>query len=979
MGKRNYDALLDLRSQLEGELFIDDITRLLYATDASIYREKPVAVARPRNSNDIRKIILWAGAHGMAVTPRTAGTSLAGQVVGNGIIIDVSRYMTRILEINRQEQWVRVEPGVILDELNEAVAGYGLFFGPETSTSNRCMIGGMLGNNACGSHSLIYGSTRDHVIEVRAILSDGSEAVFGPVGAEDFEKKCDGHHLEAKLYRNIKEILSDRSIQREIREQYPDPSVHRRNTGYALDILLDSAPFTEGRPPFNLSKLLAGSEGTLAIATEIKLNLVTTPPPVTGLLCVHLRTKEEAFKANLIALKYQPGAVEMMDETILNLARDNPDLQRNRFFIEGNPGAVLIIEFASHDRDSIRMVADQLIDDLRAQHLGYHFPLVFNPDTKRVWNLRKAGLGVLSNMKGDAKPLSLIEDTAVPVSSLPDYMDQFGKILEKYGLKCVYHAHIGSGELHLRPVLNPKDPHDTELFQALGMEVAMLVKKYRGSLSGEHGDGRLRGSFIPVMYGATIYGLFKTIKKTWDPKNILNPGKIIDTPPVNESLRYTPGQATRMIPTYFDFSREGGFLRAVEKCNGSGDCRKTERAGGTMCPSYMATRDENTTTRARANLLREILTRSREKNPFADKALYQILDLCLSCKGCKSECPSTIDMARFKSEFLQHYHDARGISLRTWLIAHISTINTLGGLFPRIFNFLITNKLVSGFLKWILSFAPARTLPCISRHSLRHWIRTTLPGINPQHPRNGTVYFFTDEFTNYNDTHIGIKTLTLLIKLGYRIEAPAHAESARTFFSKGLLRKARRKCIKNIMVFSKLVSDESPLIGIEPSAILSFRDEYPDICGNSYREAAGKLAKNVFLVDEFIQREFERGKIARSSFTEDPCNILLHGHCQQKSVASTASTKAMLSIPSNYRVTEIPSGCCGMAGSFGYEKEHYGLSMKIGELVLFDAVRKAQAGSVIVAPGTSCRQQILDGTGQRALHPVEILYDAIVS
>jgi len=969
----------EIREQLKGDLFIEKTMRLIHATDASAYREIPLAVARPRDKSDLLTLIRFARNHRISLIPRAAGTSLAGQVVGNGIVVDMGKYMNRILEINPGEKWIRIEPGVILDEMNKILKPLGLYFAPETSTSNRCMLGGMVSNNSCGAHSLIYGSTRDHLLEIKAMLSDGSEVEFKDLSPAEFQAKLSGNQLENKLYRQIYHILSDPENQEEIRKEYPDPSVRRRNTGYAIDSLLECQPFKPDGAPFNFCRLIAGSEGTLALITEIKLSLVPLPPPVSGLVCIHLENVKDALYANLIALKYHPVSVELMDKTVLDLTHENREQDKNRFFVQGNPGAILIVEFYENTLSEMEVKVEAMKTEMIQAGYGYAFPLITGKDIQRVWALRKAGLGVLSNMPGDAKPVPVIEDTAVNPELLPAYIEEFDRILQRLNLSCVYYAHIGSGELHLRPVLNLKDPEDVKRFREVAQQTTLLVKKYRGSLSGEHGDGRLRGEFIPLMVGERNYRHLKEIKNTWDPEGIFNDRKIIDTPPMDTSLRYEPGKATKDIETIFDFSNDRGIIRAVERCNGSGDCRKTEVMGGTMCPSYMATRDENTTTRARANLLREILTRSREKNPFADKALYQILDLCLSCKGCKSECPSTIDMARFKSEFLQHYHDARGISLRTWLIAHISTINTLGSLFPRIFNFLITNKLVSGFLKWILSFAPARTLPCISRHSLRHWIRTTLPGINPKHPRNGTVYFFTDEFTNYNDTHIGIKTLTLLIKLGYRIEAPAHAESARTFFSKGLLRKARRKCIKNIMVFSKLVSDESPLIGIEPSAILSFRDEYPDICGNSYREAAGKLAKNVFLVDEFIQREFERGKIARSSFTEDPCNILLHGHCQQKSVASTASTKAMLSIPSNYRVTEIPSGCCGMAGSFGYEKEHYGLSMKIGELVLFDAVRKAQAGSVIVAPGTSCRQQILDGTGQRALHPVEILYDAIVS
>lgn len=970
-------GLLGLQACLEGDLYMDDVNRLLYATDASIYREKPLAVTRPKNKDDIRKIMAFASENRLGLIPRAAGTSLAGQVVGNGIVVDISKYMTRVLEINIQERWIRVEPGVILDEMNQQLALHGLFFGPETSTSNRCMIGGMLGNNACGSHSLIHGSTRDHTLEVKVILSDGSEATFGPITPEVLEERCRQNNLEGKIYRTLNSRLSDPLIREEIQKQYPDPSVHRRNTGYALDKLVACSPFQPDGPPLNLSLLLAGSEGTLAFATEIKLNLIPLPPPVVGLLCAHFHTREEAFRANLIALKYNPGALEMMDSTILNLTRDNIDQQRNRFFINGDPGAILIIEFARNEPEEIETIVEKIKKELLSKNLGYHFPLLFGTDTKKVWSLRKAGLGVLSTMKGDAKPVSLVEDTAVPVESLPGYMEEFRQIMEKYHLDCVYHAHIGSGELHLRPVLNLKDPHDTAIFHDLGKEVALLVKKYRGSLSGEHGDGRLRGSFIPLMYGEKVYALFKEIKGTFDPANLMNPGKIIDPPPMNACLRYLPGQSTRNFDTVFDFQPDGGLLRAIEKCNGSGDCRKTEKLGGTMCPSYMAMRDENTTTRARANLLREVLSDPLRKNPFDDRSLYDILDLCLSCKGCKAECPSNIDMAKFKAEFLQHYHDSHGLPLRTRVIAHISRIQKMGSLVPSLYNLLVTSQLLSKALKKTLSFASERSLPKLYKYTLHHWIRHHLPAINPCVPTRGRVLFFVDEFTNYNDTEIGMRTIELLVALGYRVEVPEHEESGRAYISKGLLRAARDKADRNIELFSSLMEDGTPLVGIEPSAILSFRDEYPELCSERYREAARRIASHVFTIDEFIDREFCLGNIRGDQFDDKPQAILLHGHCQQKSISTMQSTLAMLRIPSGNSVEEIPSGCCGMAGSFGYEKEHYELSMKVGELVLFNAIRSAPATTLIAATGTSCRHQIFDGTGRKALHPAEILYSAL--
>ncbi|MFO7853012.1 MAG: FAD-binding and (Fe-S)-binding domain-containing protein [Bacteroidota bacterium] len=970
-------SLDKLADSLKGRLKYDSITRAIYSTDASMYREEPMAVAWPVDEEDLQLLIEYARNNESSLIMRGAGTSLAGQVVGPGIVVDISRHMNNVLEINTEEKWIRVQPGVNLEEMNKLLAGHGLFFGPETSTANRCTIGGMLGNNACGLHSLRYGSTREHTLEVKAILSDGSKAVFGPLFVDEFNKKCGQNNLEGKIYRSFKEILSDPETANEIISEYPDPSVPRRNTGYALDLLLQTAVFNDkNSTDINLSHIIAGSEGTLAVISEIKLNLVPLPPPEKVLCCVHLIERNHAYPANLIALKYDPDAVEMMDDKILKLTGDNIEQRKNRFFLQGKPGAILIVEFARHSREEIKEICDSMEQAMKKEGYGYAFPRIWNSDIDKVWNLRKAGVGVLSNMKGDAKPVSLLEDTAVSVNVLPEYMHEFDKMLAKYNKECVYHAHIGTGELHLRPVLNLKKARDVELFQTLGMETARLVKKYKGSLSGEHGDGRLRGEFIPMMYGDRIYNILREVKYTWDPEGILNPGKIVDTPPMNSSLRYTPGQEVRQMETYFSFEDTGGYIRAAEKCNGSGDCRKTEIIGGTMCPSYMATRDEMHTTRARANVLREFLNKDVD-NGWDHPEIYEILDLCLSCKGCKSECPSNVDMAKLKAEFMQKWYDRHGIPLRTRLIAYISTLNSLGSSFPAFYNFFLKNRLFSNFIKRIIGFARQRSIPVIYRTTLRKWVRKNLPHLNPAKPLK-KVFIFADEFTNYNDTIIGIQSIKLLTALGYSVSIPEHNLSGRTFLSKGLVRKARKIATDNVVKLADLISPDSPLLGIEPSAILGFRDEFPELVSQKYRSKAKSLSANALLIDEFISREYKNGNIKSSLFTDKYRKILLHGHCQQKAVASTESTKETLSIPVNYSVEEIPSGCCGMAGSFGYEKEHFDISMKVGELVLFPAVRNSKEDVLIAAAGTSCRHQILDGTGRRARHPVQILYEALL-
>ncbi|HMH21872.1 MAG TPA: FAD-linked oxidase C-terminal domain-containing protein [Puia sp.] len=968
------EKLRQLAQELEGELYDDNIMRTLYATDASAYREMPLAVAVPKTIEDLKKLIGFARSEKTSLIPRTAGTSLAGQVVGNGIVTDVSKYFTRILELNKEEKWVRVQPGVIRDELNLFLKPHGLFFGPETSTANRAMMGGMVGNNSCGSNSIVYRSTREHLLEVKALLSDGTETVFGSLDIEAFHAKCEGDQLEAQIYRTIRSLLSSTDNQEEIRKEFPKSSVERRNTGYALDMLLETAPFTVGGPDFNFCRLIAGSEGTLAFITEIKLNVVPVPSGENGLLCVHFNTIDESLRANLIALPYRPSASELIDHYVLECTKDNIEQSKNRFFVQGDPGAILVVEFIRTDRDAIREVAGKVEADMRAAGLGYHFPLLFGEDTKKIWSLRKAGLGLLSNLPGDEKAVPVIEDTAVDVQDLPAYIRDFNEILKKHNLYSVHYAHAGSGEIHLRPIINLKTVEGNRLFRTIAEEIATLVKKYNGSLSGEHGDGRLRGEFIQQMVGEKNYEMLKQVKKSWDPAGIFNPGKIVDTPPMNSMLRYEPGQQTPPFPTIFRFANQD-ILQHAEQCNGSGDCRKTQLSGGTMCPSFMATRNEKDTTRARANILREFLTHSEKPNRYDNKEIYEVMDLCLSCKGCKSECPSNVDVAKLKAEFLQHYYDANGVPFRSRMIANFTASARLGSIVPGLYNFVMTSRLTSGLVKKIAGFAPDRSMPKLHRTTLRSWYkkhRTSAPKSAKK------VYLFCDEFTNYNDTEIGIRAILLLERLGYEVLIPLHEESGRAWLSKGLIRQGKKIANQNIRLLSPLISAETPLIGVEPSAILTFRDEYPDLADDELLDASHKLANHVYLIDDFIAREIDKGNIRREQFTKEKRSVKLHGHCQQKALSSVAGSLKILSLPENYSVSTIPSGCCGMAGSFGYEKEHYELSQKIGELVLLPTVRQQDAETIIAAPGTSCRHQIRDGTGRKTLHPVEVLFEALI-
>lgn len=976
--KELYQRLERFSSTIEGTVYSDHVSRLLYATDASAYQEMPTAIIIPRTKEDILKTIRFAIDNNVPLIPRTAGTSLAGQVVGGGLIVDTSKYFNKIIELNADERWVKVEPGVVLDELNMQLKKHGLYFGPETSTSNRCMIGGMVGNNSCGAHSLIYGSTRDHTLEIEGYLSDGSEVQFGPVSHEEFEKKCKLKNLEGYIYQNINSILSDKENQERIRKEFPDPRIERRNTGYAIDVLLDSGPFSNKDKLFNFSKLICGSEGTLMFITSIKLNLVDLPPNEKGLLVVHHNSVAEALKANLIALEYDPGAVELIDNYILECTKSSIEHSRNRFFLKGDPGALLCVEFARDTRDEINKITEELTEALKKAGYGYEYPVLYGSDISRVWDLRKAGLGLLSNVPGDAKPQPVIEDTAVHPEFLSEYIDEFNKVLESENLSCVYYAHIATGELHLRPMINLKTEEGVKQFRKVATEIARLVKKHKGSLSGEHGDGRLRGEFIPLMIGEINYQLLREIKNAWDPEGLFNPGKIIDTPPMDTSLRYIPGQGTPEFETMFDFSETKGMLRMAEKCNGSADCRKSEIIGGTMCPSYHASRDEDKTTRARANMLRDILTKNKGKNSFHNKELYKILDLCLSCKGCKSECPSGVDMAKLKAEFLYQFYKAKSPSLRTRMIANFSKLQAFASPFSQIYNFMVTSKLFAIPIKMAVGFSIHRSLPKVNRITFKKWLRRNLGQLNEALPNDAKgLYLFIDEFTDYNDTHVGIVVVKLLNILGYRVLYLDNTDSGRPYLSKGFLKNAKLLAQKNVALFYNKVGADLPLIGIEPSAILTFRDEYPDLLRENEKEQALALASNTFTIEEFLAREIENGSIKKDMFTDKKCKVIFHGHCQQKAIATTGATKTILEFPANYTVEEIKSGCCGMAGSFGYEKEHFDLSQRIGELVLFPAIRQAEPQTIISAPGTSCRHQIKDGTGYKALHPVEVFYNAL--
>lgn len=954
---------------MEGELEWDELHQTLYATDASVYKMFPLAVAFPKSEKDLLLLIDFAHTSNTSLIPRAAGTSLAGQCVGEGIIVDISKYFTQVLEFDEKEQTVKVQPGVNRDALNDFLKPYGLFFGPNTSTSAYNLLGGMVGNNSSGTTSIRYGVTRDCVEALEVILADGSQTVFKAVEEKERNEKLKEKTLEGKIYRLFEEMLSPIEVQNEIRAQFPEASVHRRNTGYAIDVLLNQKPFKKDGGPFNLAKLLTGSEGTLAFTTAITLKLAPLPPPEAVILALHFESIDKAMQAVLPVMQHNLYTCELIDKTILDCTKNHSGYQKHRNFIQGDPQAILLLELRAETQEELQIQQKALEHIIQEYNLGYAAVPLWKESIAHANELRHAGLGLLGNLVGDDKAVACIEDTAVPLDRLADYIHEFQKLMQVFKQQVVYYAHAGAGELHLRPILNLKTKKGIQDFRTITLEVAKLVKKYKGSLSGEHGDGIVRSEFIPLVVGAKNYECFKKIKTTFDPHKIFNPGKIVDPYPMDQKLR-TELKETPIQETFFDFSADQGLLRAAEKCNGAGQCRSV-RPSGTLCPSYRATRDEQHNTRGRANMLREVLSQNKQPNVFDSEDLKKVFDLCLSCKACATECPSSVDIATYKSEFLYQYQKVNGSSLSAKVFAHVGKLNALLEPVRGVQNSIFKQKIPRHLMALLLGISPKRKFP-----SLQKSLYKTLK-YNKLNKPIKSVYLYLDEFSNYNETHIGAAAVALLETLGYEVNCLPPTESGRTYISKGFLAEAKRCADENILLYSQLIHKETPLIGIEPSAIYTFIDEYPKLASNP--DLAKKLASNCMLIDEFIAQEIDLGNIESDAFHLEEKEIKIHAHCYQKALGRPSDTFKILNLPKNYKVSLLNTGCCGMAGSFGYEKEHYDISMKIGEERLFPALRKAAPHTVFAANGTSCRHQILDGTDKTGHHPIVILNQALVT
>ena len=964
--------LQQLCQRLAGELKWDPLHLALYATDASVYREKPTAVAWPKSSQDLKALVRFSEKFSIPIIPRAAGTSLAGQVVGNGLVVDVSKYMDRILELNTDESYVWVEPGVVRDALNLYLKPFGLFFGPNTSTANRATIGGMVGNNSCGSTSIVYGSTRDHVLALTTVLSDGSEATFEAFTHNQIEGKVIQDHLEGRLYKATIALLSQKEVQEHIHREYPKQDIKRRNTGYALDALIQMGPIVPDGRLFNFCELLCGSEGTLAVTTAIKLNLMPLPPSESVLLAVHFSDLIESLDATVLMMTHQPSACELMDKTVLDCTKNSPEYNSHRFFIQGDPEAIILLEFRDHSLDGATKKAQRLKAELVAKGMGYAFPILTDQNADAIWELRKAGLGLLALLPGDKKAVACIEDTAVSLSDLPEYITQFSKLMAEYGQQAVYYAHAGAGELHLRPILDLKTDQGKQHFRAISASSADLVKSFGGSLSGEHGDGRVRSEFISKVLGEDNNRVLEKIKSIWDPKGIFNPGKIVHPVKMDEQLRTDTGRSDQ-LETMMDFGGSKGLLRTAEACNGSGDCRKMQFAGGSMCPSFRITRNEKDSTRGRANLLREFLSNSTKDNPLDHPEIKEAMALCVGCKACVKECPSAVDMTALKSEFLFQFHKNNKRSKRDVMIARAHNLNNKIRFFAPLLNILQETPVLKTIFKTCLGFHPKRSLPKLQRITFSDWLKSYN---QPKGQR--MVYLFIDEFMEDYDREIGIAAVQLLNAMGYHVAYRLHKPSGRAQLSKGFLDEAKILAESNVVTFADLVDAGHQLIGVEPSAILGFRDEYPKLVGDDLRAKAQALSKNVLTIDEFLDKAISDGSLHSGLFVSKEQKIVLHGHCHQKALSKIEHTVNLLQVPDGYKVSLAPSGCCGMAGAFGYEKEHYTTSMKMGELAILPYLRQQEKEVVIAATGTSCRHQITDGVGRMSFHPVEILRDALI-
>ena len=968
------DFLAELKKRVGGDLRTDRYNRTLYSTDASIYQVMPYGVLFPKTVEDVQAAVELAASYQLPILPRAGGSSLAGQAVNEALIMDMTHHLNQVIEVNPEEKWVRVQPGLVLDQLNLQLQPTGLQFGPDPASGSRAAMGGVIGNNSSGSHSIMYGMSADHVLETNVILSDGTMAAFKPLAATELPQYRQKSGLEGEIYRHIHDLSQTHAdtIRAGTTRHW------RRCGGYNLDRFIDgSMTYQWPRDPrFNLSKLMAGSEGTLATMTELKLNLVPRPK-MTALAIIHFNDIYTCLEATQIILQTEPSAVELFDEMGMNLCRTQPTFARMlETFIEGRPNCILITEYYGESEAELRTKVDRLSAHLEKEKAGATtiVPLL-EPERKRnVWAVRKAGLGLLMSIRGDHKPIAVIEDSAVPVEHLADYVTKIENFCNGLGTKVAYYAHASGGCLHIRPFINTKVAAEIEKLPQISNFAAELLGEYDGVLSSEHGDGRVRSWLNEKFFGQEMYALFQEVKHTFDPHNILNPGNIVNPPPANQTSHLRFGENYSVIPfkEQLDFSDDMGFHRAVEMCNGAGVCRKV--TSGVMCPSFMATREEEHSTRGRANALRAALSGRLPAEELTSKRMYEVMDLCVSCKACKTECPSAVDMSKIKFEFLAHYYEKHGVPLRAKFFGDINFWSRLNSGFPAaLVNRISENGLVRWGLEHFMGISRQRTLPQFTAEPFTRWFKYHTPQLPQQGNKWGKVALFNDTFHTFNYPQVAIAATELLEAAGFEVILPGHRCCGRPMMSKGLVKQARQAAQETLDRLAPLAEQDIPIVGLEPSCLLSMRDEYKYLLANDKR--VDQVAAQCYTFEEFMTKLADEGRL-ELTFKDEPGEVLLHGHCHQKALVGTDPSKQTLALP-GYNVHEVDTSCCGMAGSFGYEAEHYDISIQMGERRLFPTVREQAPEVIIAAAGVSCRQQIKHGTGRQPLHPAQVLRNAL--
>ncbi len=953
------DLRRELEAAIDGEVRFDRVTRALYSTDASVYQIEPLGVVIPRSPEAVIRAVQIAARHAVPITPRGGGTSQAGQSIGAGLVLDTSKHLHRILEINPDQRWARVEPGVVLDELNAALRPYQLRFAPDVSSASRATIGGMMANNSSGARSVLYGKTIDHVREQRVVLADGTLAHFRPLTPEQVVQAQAGHGIEAEAYRSIPQLGIRHAA--EIERRFP--KVLRRVGGYNLDAFVDPAR------PIDLTRIIVGSEGTLGFIVDATIDLVPLPPQ-KAVMTIEFDHLLDALGATPLILKHGPSAIEVMDDFILSHSTQHPTLDaQRRSMIQRDGSSLLCVEFYGDRVDDLAARMEGVGHELSGAGMACRIRHVLDLSKQaRIWSFREAALGLSTAMKSDGKAISFVEDTAVAPEKLRDYIERFMAIVSRHRTTAGVYAHASVGCLHVRPVVNLKTAAGVDTFEAIATEVADLVLEFGGALSGEHGDGLVRGAFNEKMFGTELYQAFRAVKRTFDPAGLFNPGRIVDTPPITSHLRFGAGYQTPEPATMFDFSAHQGFGRAVEMCSGVGLCRKTRE--GTMCPSYMVTREEAHSTRGRANTLRLAMLGQLGDTKLADQGVHDVLDLCLECRACKSECPTSVDVARFKSEFLSGYWDRHGVSIQARAFGHAHAASALGSRFAPLSNTIASSKPVRWLMEQTIGVDRRRTLPTWTRQTLRKRVHPAQAGHHSTRERG--ALFFVDTFTNYEAPEIGEAALEVMKASGIEAALAPNVCCGRPLISQGLLGAARRQAAANVHALYAAADAGRPIVFIEPSCLSAVREDAPDLLRGELQRRARMVAHHSVLFEEFLERECAAGR-AHLRLTPGPANIHLHPHCHQRSMGLAAPAKALLARVPGATVTDLEAGCCGMAGSFGYTRDHYAVSRAIGERKLLPVARAIDATSVLVAAGTSCRHQVHDLAGATAVHPAVLL------